>query len=220
MRKRFFILVTALLLTFAVAACSSEEEDKVIATVNGEEIMESRWMEDVNQQLDMYVQQGLDLESEQGQMFVEQIEQQALETLIRRTVIEQAALESGITVPEERIEQEIDRVRDQFDSHEVFEQALEDYGYTLQSYTEILSEELLLQLYLEESIGEVEATEEEIQAMYDDYKEQLEEAEEEVPDFEELAEDIEAQIIENKEKEKIQDHIELLLDEADIERHL
>lgn len=223
MNKKLLLVLPLLMLMLLITACGGR--DTVVATVNGEEILESELDASVDQMVSSYEQYGLDMESEQGQMMLVQIKTQALENLIQQEVLMQAAEEAGYTVSDEELDTEIGGIKAQFTTEEEFGEALEANGFTPESYRKRLKAELMISEFFQAQIETKEVSEEEIEAYYDDYVEQLEEhnedAEEEeireIREFDEIKDDIEEQLIQEDRQAQIGELIETLMAKADIE---
>ncbi len=223
MNKKLLLVLPLLMLMLLITACGGR--DTVVATVNGEEILESELDASVDQMVSSYEQYGLDMESEQGQMMLVQIKTQALENLIQQEVLMQAAEEAGYTVSDEELDTEIGGIKAQFTTEEEFEEALEANGFTPESYRKRLKAELMISEFFQAQIETKEVSEEEIEASYNDYVEQLEEhnedAEEEeireIREFDEIKDDIEEQLIQEDRQAQIGELIETLMAKADIE---
>ena len=229
MNKKLLLVLPLLMLMLLITACGGR--DTVVATVNGEEILESELDASVDQMVSsakqQYAQFGMDLdmESEEGQMMLVQIKTQALENLIQQEVLMQAAEEAGYTVSDEELDTEIGGIKAQFTTEEEFEEALEANGFTPESYRKRLKAELMISEFFQAQIETKEVSEEEIEAYYNDYVEQLEEhnedAEEEeireIREFDDIKDDIEEQLIQEDRQAQIGELIETLMAKADIE---
>lgn len=220
--KKGLVLLIGLVFIFALTACNNDDnepEDEVIATVNEENIYESTWQKSVDRMLLSYQQQGLDVESEQGQIFVEQIEVQALEQLINQTLLYQEAKANDFEVDIEAAQADLTELKQGYQSEEAFATALENNLFTEDELLNLLQIELSITAYLDATLDEVTVTEEEKIAYYDDYVEQADE-EEEIPPYEDVEENIEAQLISEGEQAQISTLIEDLKAASDIENNL
>lgn len=222
MLKKLRLVLPLLLITLLLTACGED----AVATVNGEEILESELNASVDQMVSSYEQYGFDMESEQGQQMLVQIKTQALENLIQQEFLMQAAKAAGYEMSDADLEAEIDAIKSQFSSEEEFEEALEANGFTLESYRKRLKAELMISEFFQSQIEDKDVSDEEIQTYYDDYVASLEEQNEEldeeeqkdIPELEEIKDDIEQQLIQEDRQAKIQDIIGQLMDDAEIER--
>ncbi|MFW5838664.1 MAG: SurA N-terminal domain-containing protein [Bacillota bacterium] len=223
--KKGLVLLIGLMFIFALTACNNEDSedeetnDTVIATVNDEEIYESTWKKSVDRMMLSYQQQGIDVESEQGQMFVEQIETQALDQLINQTLLYQEAKADDFVVDETEAQAELTEIKEGYDSDEEFATALESNLFTEDELLELLKIELSITAYLDATLDEVTVTEEEKEAYYDDYKEEADD-EEEIPPYEDVEENIEAQLISQAEQAQVSEIISTLKESSEIENNL
>lgn len=215
MKKFLMILSIGFVLMFA-AAC--EEDAEPVAIVNDEEILEKEYELMVDQMKQPYKQQGMDFEGEQGEMMLEQIESMALETLIQQEVIIQQAEADGHSVSDEEIDEKFEEAKAGFQTEEDFEEALEENNYTEETFRSFLADELLIEAYLDAEIDEVEISDEDIEEAYEEYKKNMEEHEDDPEPLEEIEDKLEEQIIQQKEQELINEHVEGIKEDSDIER--
>lgn len=240
--KRVALILTIGLMIISFAGCSTEssetpadleETKEAAATVNDEVISMDRYQSTLDQLIAANEQQGMVFEGEEGEAAMEQVEQQAIDTLINEKVLVQKATDEGFEVGEADIESHLEETRASFSSEEEFEVALEQSGFTLDAYKDMLSRELLINSYLESEIDEATVSEEELTDYYEQYKAQYEAqmegiSEEDLgdqelpplPDYEEIRGDIEAQIRQQKEQAQISELIQNLVEESDIEIHI
>lgn len=226
MKKIMAFTLSLMLLGFIVACSddSSEEEgiqeDTVIATVNGEEVLGKEFNEMVAQYKVSYTQeQSVDFQSEEGLELLAQIENHVLETLIQQEVLLQASTENDLLATDEQISEEMEAIQSQFDSTEEYEAALKASGFTESSFQEMLMLEMSIENYLYANIDPVdEVTEEEKESLYEQVVMQYEAQGQEAPDYEEIEEMLEAQVIEQKEQQQMQVVVQDTMENADIER--
>lgn len=225
-KKKGLVLLIGLLFMLTLSACGNDEEtteepeDSVVATVNDEAIYESEWQQAVDRTLSGYEQQGIDFETEQGQMIVEQVESQALEQLIHQTVLYQQAEANDFTVDEDAAQAELDSIKAAYESDEAFAEALEANMFTEQELIDMFEIELSINAYLESQLEEVTVTELEKIEFYEEYKAQSEEQGQSVESYDTVEDQIEQQLISNKEQEQISAILESLIEESDIERNI
>ncbi|WP_202081383.1 SurA N-terminal domain-containing protein [Caldalkalibacillus salinus] len=212
-------LATALILALAlvVTACGQQSDGSdgdAVAIVNGEEIPRETYDSQIDMVLDNYAQQGMDVESEEGQQMVEQIEQSVLESLITQELLLQKASEYDLHATEDEVEAELQTAIEQFGSQEKFEEALAQHNYTEEDLREELETNLTIEKLREQELDEVDVTEEELQDMYDQYSS----AQEDFPPYEEVKADLEQLVQEEKQQEQFQQYVDELKEESDIER--
>ncbi|ENH97243.1 hypothetical protein J416_06390 [Gracilibacillus halophilus YIM-C55.5] len=191
----------------------TEEEkidaEKVVASVNGEEISGETYNTYYRQVKLLLDQNGQDVSD------TEQVKQQTLNEIVGQELIIQDAAEKGIAVSDEKVNEQFEATKQQ----EQFSENLEARGYTEETYKDQLSYSLLLDKYLEEEF-DVEVTEEEIQQTYNQAVEQQQETEQELPELAEVKDDIKQQIKKQKQQQQIPSKIETLKEKADIEYNI
>lgn len=120
-------------------------------------------------------------EIEPGSPQFEAAKRQVVPQLLAFNLAEAYAAENGIEVSEEEVEEEISTVRDEVaqqaeaagqggDPAEVFQEALDQFGYTEAAFREEVRRSLLVRKVQEDAVGDVQPTEEEVQDFYDENK--------------------------------------------------
>lgn len=243
MFKKFLALpILMLVLVVGLAACNGDEDQddtedngentseidpsEPVATVNDEEILAEEWQMLSNsiasQQMMQLQQSGIDPESEEGKKYIEQIEsgaeEQALEQLIQQEAILQEAENTDFTVESDAIDAQYEETKNQFESQEEFETALENNSLTKESYKESIEEQLLTQNYLDDNMDSIEVTDEEVQEAYDEYKANQEAQGGEPEAFEDIEQQLRDSLKREEENKQIQDIVQTVMDDAEIER--
>ncbi len=175
----------------------------VVAKVNGEEIKST----EVGTVQEMFSQQDQEIS-----------EKNALEQVINKKIILQEIQNKGYSVSTEEAETTIkEQLSAQGLSLDEYKQQVEQQGVSYEEQLQNISQDLAIQKYLTEAIGEeaVEVTDEETEQFYEMYKEQ--ESGEEVPSYDELKPQIIASLEQQKQQEAINSLIQELRAEADIE---
>ncbi len=152
-QKSFQILIAALLVVVLAGAVflstgtfPGKTSKEVVARVNGEAITRD----------ELYKQ----LEEQYGQ--------QALDILISEKVIELELRKQNITVSEEDVQKELEKIIDQYGGQDQFDTALASYGYTLNNFKKDIESNLKVEKLLK---PEIEITEEEMKTYFDTNKE-------------------------------------------------
>ncbi|MDV2583050.1 SurA N-terminal domain-containing protein [Alkalibacillus haloalkaliphilus] len=194
---------------------SDVDEDEVVATVDGEEITGAELLQGEQAVGQQYAQIGMD-----PQQNPEMIREAALEQVINSKVVELAAIEEGYEPSEEELDEEINNqisgIQEQ-QGLESEEDVYEEIEMTEEEVRDEISTMLLINNYLEESIEESSASEEEIEEAYEEYAAQMEEMEEEVGELDEVRDQLETQVMQQKESEQMEEMINNLRDQSDIE---
>lgn len=143
---------------------------------------------------------------------LERLKQQTIDDMIDQVLLIQEAEKKGIEISDEDVEEQVEAIKEEA-GEEQFAAYLEQYRLTEEDYKEQVYFTLLQEQYMQTEIPEVEVTEEEVEDLY----EQLKEENEDFPDLEEMADRIELEIASQKELEILLEKIEQLREDADIE---
>jgi hypothetical protein len=193
----------------------AKDEEKVIATVNGKEIFQSEFDLLLLDTTTTYAQQGMDVESLDDKM-KEQIETQVLDQLINTELLLQQAESEGIKAEEASVTERFDEMKAQFEDEKKFEEALEKNKLTVDSLKDRIESELQITTYLEKNVGETSVTEDEISAVYEQYKEAMVTQKQEVQKLEDIKVQLEQQAVMQKRQEKISEIIDQLRNDNEV----
>jgi len=185
----------------------NSENTDAAATVNGVKITKKRLDDLVNQQ-----QASLSVLG--GNTSPEEIKGIVLDSLISREILLQGVQKSGVTVTEEDVNKQIEKIKAQFPDDKTFEQALNDQNVTLEDLEASTKEQLLIEGYIasEVDLKSVDVTSAEVEEFYNQIGDG-----QELPPLEEIEVEIEGQIRQQKENELINAFIEKLKESADIQ---
>ncbi len=196
------------------------DEEKVLATVNGDEINQGQFDAYIFQLKNQYESQhGVNLDDPQHGDVASELLVRAMDQLVEQKALVQRAKELDISVPSSVVDQQIEEIIEQQGSQEAFETFLED-RYLTQEDLEILIEEdyLISQLYDEElDLDEVSYDDEELSALYDRFVEQREAMDREPESFEEVEAELAQSLIERLRHDKQQEYIDSLIEDSEIE---
>lgn len=96
-----------------------------------------------------------------------EMHKQVLEQLVGNRLIEMAAKEAGITVPEERVEEEMAKRKEALEKADLsFEDMLEREGLTSEQLKEELRTQLLVREFLDQRTADISIGEEEVKSRY------------------------------------------------------
>lgn len=174
-------LVLVLVLSLCLTGCSMVKIDeeklnkKVVAEVNGVEITRGEYVyqyESVVNYYESYL--GTDVfAGESGEQLKENLQENILDSMIEQEVLKQEAEKRGFEVTDEEIQAEFDTTKEYYGDS--FESALEEAGFTEETYKEEIRTSLLLSKLEEDLIKDVEVSDEEALEYYnnnqDDFKE-------------------------------------------------
>lgn len=208
--KRWLLLFCIGLLSLGLmVGCGGKE---AVAVVNGEEVA----MEEFERQLDQfkanYEQQGLPFPEGEN---LAQLKQQIVDQLVSKTLLVQEADSRGITATEEEIQSQYEETVKGFPDEKAFEQALEDQGLSQEDLEGLIADSIKIENLLDPVVekAEVEApTEDELHKLYDQYSQ-----EQELPPFEDVKDQLEAELLNQRQNEVVQDFIQELKAESTIE---
>ncbi|WP_332695084.1 SurA N-terminal domain-containing protein [Halalkalibacter lacteus] len=174
----------------------TEDIPDVVATVNGEDIEKGMYVTTVEQQAMQAAMQGLDLESEEGKEYVEELKDQVLDQFINSMLIDDAASNEGLEVTEEEIDNGITELMAQYgiESEEQLQELLEAQGAQMDELRDDVANNVKSSKYMDQKVAEIEISDEEIQAFYDEEIAAASEDESELPSLEEISSDIEFQL--------------------------
>ena len=176
------VVVVALL---ALAGCSPAEPAQdvesgaqKVVTFDGGEVTKGEVQEAVNQFAQQQGAGEIPPDSPQYQQALQQVVPQ----LVGVEIAQAYAQENNIEVSQEDVNEEIETIKDQISEQaqqagqtigrdEAFEEALNQADLTEEELRQDIREQLPIQLVQEEVVGDVQPTEDEIQAFYDENKE-------------------------------------------------
>lgn len=219
MMKR--ILTGIFLLSIAVlvlGACSkdssegnAEKENKedLVATVNGEGISKQQYEKELEAMKATYEQQGIAADQMDSKM-KEALEKSVLDQMINAELVLQTAGKDGISIEQKEVDAELEKIKANFEDEKKFKEALKKNELTENKLKSQLQKQMTVAKYLDSKIGKVEATDEEIQVMYDKYKQQAESQKQEPKALEKMKPQLEQQIVSEKENEKFNKLVEKL----------
>ncbi len=199
------------------------EKDDIAATVNGVNITKEDYENILNTMVQSYEQQGFTFEDEEGEEMLEQIRQQAIDSLVKDEVLLQEAEKEGYEASDEEIEEQLELLKAQFPSEDDFNTALKENNLKEVDVRDMITRDMKIEQFVESKISSITVSEDEIKEMYNQYKDQFEantEQSEEpqiMPDFEDVKSEIEVQIKQQKEEAQFMEMMEELMENNEIE---
>lgn len=182
-----------------------------VAVVNGENITASQ-LEDLQSQI--AAEQGTTLEALDENTRA-QVRTQALDVLISRTLLKQAAANAGVSVSAEDVAAQFDAIKGQFESDSAFQSTLTAEGLTEKTLRDQVKQDMTIQAYLRQELDleSITVTDEEIAQAY----EAAIQGAEEVPPLEEVRDQVEQLVRGQKEQVLITQHVQELRENAEVE---
>ena len=241
------LLITVLMIPTAVMAQDMEmdgeqpadpslnQENEVVATVNGEEITSQQLAQQANvnqilQQVSQVDQQLAQLlaSSEAGNTVLEELQKAKLDGLIDNVLLEQAAEESDITLTQEEKDEIYEQQKSQIlqqnqINEEQFLSILEQQGYeNEEAYKKEFSNNPQIkinQLIEQEVLANIEISEEELKEAYEQSKDALEQSGQDAS-YEEIKPQLEQMLKQQQQSQAIQQYLEQLREDAEIEKNI
>ncbi|GAB3066558.1 SurA N-terminal domain-containing protein [Salinicoccus sesuvii] len=194
-----------------------EDVPDVVAEVNGQEINKDEFEQVYVPQFQQVAMKAQMAGEEVNQA---QVKEQVADGLVSQELLRQEAENRGIETSDEEVDAVIDDLVEQngLESRDELFAALEEQGLTEEEVRMQLSDGLSQDKLLDEEIGEIEVTEEELQSVYDDAVAEQEETggEQELPPFEEVEDNLEANVREQKANEATRNYADELRENADV----
>ncbi len=240
LRKLTYLLITGLLIVVLAACGGNEESsndkkeedtnteeqaqsgeqeqpevdkvdaDKVVATVNGEEIKGEDFNALYSQSQMQYVQMGQEVPKDQ----LDQMKKQVAESMVGQELILQAAQEEDIEASDDKIKEELAGIKEGYEDEKKFEAALEQSDMTMEDLEKEIAKNIQYTTYIDQKIEVDEVTEEEMKEYYDQAKEQG--TSEEMPAYEDVKPQIKKGLEDEQKSKKTQELVEKLKEDADV----
>ncbi len=188
---------------------------KTVAIVNGEKLTVIQLERNKGQLRAAALQQGLDPASPE---VAAEVDKQAIELMINTALLTQAAKEVGIEVSQADIDARYNEIVTELGDEAALTARMAELGMTKEGLLEDISGELLIQKHLESALkfSEITIGEADIKAYYDELAKNP--AMTNLPKFDEaVAEQIKAQMEQEKQQTLIAEHLANLKKEAEIE---
>jgi hypothetical protein len=193
------------------------DEDETVAKVNGKEI-KGKDFNMIAQQFELMAQQqGQDTSDEE---VAEQLEKQVLDSVVNQELLKQDIKSKGYKAPKEDIDARLEEIKSMYEDEDQFKsEFLEAQGMTEEEVVEQTALSIQFEQYMDKEIGEVEISDEDIEAFYNKYKEQSEgqEGAGEMPPLEEVRPQIEQSLQKQEQDRKLAEVVEKLKEDSDVE---
>ncbi|MFT7507483.1 MAG: hypothetical protein ACI92I_000638 [Acidimicrobiales bacterium] len=187
------------------------DAEYVLATVNGEPILQKDLDERVSEAAQNIAAQGIDLNDATQRTTVET---QILEDMIDYSLLMQAATESVLTIDTQEVDALEQGYIQQAGGEDILDAELAKIGFTRESLKVQISEQVRLQQYILQNTEVVEVKEEDARAFYESLI--AGSGQEEAPAFEEIREQIASQLTMNAQQESVQSLVATLRASAEV----
>jgi peptidyl-prolyl cis-trans isomerase C len=141
-----------------------------IASVNGEAVTEEAFNAQINNLRKSYrAQRGGDIPADE----LEKLKKQVVQAMITKNVLLQNFRELGFSVDPDRVEQEIQNVKNKYGSEEEFRKSMADQGYDMERLRKEITQSLQVFIIQQHVVKDVEVTEEEMRRAYNSNLDQI-----------------------------------------------
>ena len=141
-------------------------EQLLAAMVNGQPILLDDYQKETARFEAAMMGQGLDLNSEEGQIKLAQMRRQVLDSMIEQVLIKQAAAKEGVAISEEEVEAAIQESIEEGGGQASFEEWLQISDLTYEDFKEEFRFQLLAQAIFEQVTASVPTTAEQVHARH------------------------------------------------------
>jgi len=186
------------------------KDDKVVLHINGEKVKGDQYNA-IYPQIKMQA-------TGMGQKKVDkkELKKQTLEALVGQELLKQEVDNKGIEVTKKEVDKQIEELKSQ--DEEQYKAFLKQFHLDEETLKDQLAFELQLNEYAEKEFKDIEPTDEEIKDQYKQFKAQGQG--EDVPKFEEVKDQLKAQITQENKGKAIQKKTEELKEKADIKEKI
>lgn len=182
------------------------DKEEVIATVNDVEILGRDYNPAYRERKEL---ENFNTDPNE-EIDTDKVKEITIDGLVGQELINQETKELGINVSEEEIDKELDILKEQ--QGDMIDSLLEQFDWTEEDLKNQIRNDLTNNRYINEKI-KVDVTDEEVKAEYDRVKEESEK----VPEFDEVKENIEVQMIKQKQNEELFKHIEKIKEKSEVD---
>jgi parvulin-like peptidyl-prolyl isomerase len=144
---------------------SSHSVGNLIAEVNDTGITYQQWQNAFTSSISQYDNQTLSSMSDET---LAAIKNSVTDQLVNSTLLHQYAEDQDISISTSEVDDEIGKIRDNFDSETKFNEALKRSSLTINQLKDSLSSQLMINKALEQEYEKIEITEEEISQYYEE----------------------------------------------------
>lgn len=202
----------------AATPLSGLSDDDPIAVVNGEEISKALYDQQYQQTEAMLSSMG-GAEQLNDPAFKQELQDSLINDLVNAELLYQAAVGSGIAITDEDIQTEYTATETQVGGPEELANQLSVIGLDDASLRDLIRRQLTIEQHLDAELDyqNIEVSDEDVQAFYDEFVAAGAPEGSEVPTLDEVRPQIESQIAQDRSAELIDGYIATLRADADIE---
>lgn len=190
---------------------------EVVAQVNGEQVSKEDFEAAYTGQ---FQQAAMQAQMSGQEIDQDQLKNQLAESMVGQKLLIQEAENQKLAASDEEVNQTLEQLAQQngLETTDEFLKALDEQGMKEEEVRSQVATQVKVDQLIAESAGDTTPSEEEVEAAYEQIKEQQEQmgSEEELPAFEELKQDLEEQVKTQKENEATQTLVAELREKADV----
>lgn len=144
-----------------------------------------------------------------------QIKEQAMDVLVQQELIKQDAEDKGVDVSDDDVDEEFEKMKSE--DEEQFQAALDQLKLSEEGYRDQLAFQMTLDKYMDQEFSETDVSDEDAKEYYDQLKEQNgDEQGGNIPEFDDIKENIKAQMEQEQQGKQLQDKVDQLKKKADV----
>ncbi|MFD1415240.1 SurA N-terminal domain-containing protein [Oceanobacillus jeddahense] len=185
------------------------DSDEGVVVVNGEELQGDDYNTAYSLVKSMMHQAGQDVSD------LEALQDETINFLVEQELVMQEANDEGVEVTDEEVQEEIDTLK--ANGEEQYQASLEQLNLNEEQFEQQLRYNLATVHYMEEAF-DTEATDEEVEEMYDELSAQM--GDQQMQDLDEMRDQLEQMVEQNKQQEAYADKVDELRESADVEELL
>jgi hypothetical protein len=192
---------------------------EVVAEVNGEEIPKEEFVQAYEAQ---FQQASMQAQTSGQPVDQDQLKEQVAQSMVSTELLVQEAEKRDITVSDKEVDQTLEQLAQQngMESVDAFVQALEQQGMDREEVDDQIRTQVRIERLIEAEAGDINPSNEEVRAMYDQLKAQQEQSGEQggqkMPPFAEVRPQLEDQLKSQKQSEVAQRLVGDLRKDADV----
>ncbi|MFD1065174.1 SurA N-terminal domain-containing protein [Oceanobacillus locisalsi] len=185
------------------------EEDTPVVVVNGEELQGNDYNTAYSLVKTMMNQNGQDVSDQEA------LQDETINFLVEQELIMQEANDEGVEVTDDEVQEQMDAMK--ANGEEQFQASLDELNLSEDQFEQQLRYNLATTKYMDEAF-DVDVTDEEVEEMYEQLQTQM--GDQDMQDLDEIRDQIEDMVAQNKQQEEYANKVDELTESADVEEQL
>ncbi|PKM81431.1 MAG: hypothetical protein CVU89_09265 [Firmicutes bacterium HGW-Firmicutes-14] len=162
--KRIIALIIVLVFSISIIGCGN----KTVAQVNDEKITQDQLDKRMEKEKLVLEQQGASFNGQEGQMMLKALEQQTLQDMIDKLLLEQAAKKEKVYPDTKAITERVNEIIEKFGGEAEYKKALKQYSYTEKDIENSEAFKIAYTNLYEKVTADVKVSEDEMKKWYDE----------------------------------------------------